>query len=45
MDIPIYGGADIAAATIQIDWLESSGQQGHQLSIREHKRDYGRLVK
>ena len=45
MDIQIYVGADIAADSIQIDWLVSANQQSQQVTIRQHKRDYARLVK
>jgi transposase len=45
MDIHMYVGADIAAESIQIDWFESANQQSQQLTIQQHKRDYGRLVK
>jgi len=45
MDIQVYVGADIAAQSIQIDWLNPASQQQHQLSIKQQKRDYAHLVK
>lgn len=45
MDIQLYVGADIAAQSIQIDWMDKANQQHHQLSIKQQKRDYARLVK
>ena len=45
MDIRLYVGADIAADSIQIDWLNKSNQQSQQMTLEQHKRDYARLVK
>jgi transposase len=45
MDIGLYVGADIAAESIQIDWLNQSNQQSQQMTLQQHKRDYARLVK
>lgn len=45
MDIQVYVGADIAAESIQIDWLNVSNRQGQQIQIQQQKRDYARLVK
>ncbi len=45
MDIRLYVGADIAADSIQIDWLNQSNQQHQQMTLEQHKRDYARLVK
>ncbi len=45
MSIQLYVGADIAAESIQIDWLNQCTQQRHQEQIQQHKRDYKRLVK
>jgi transposase len=45
MNIHLFVGADIAAETIQIDWLDSASQQSQQLTISQHQRDYARLVK
>lgn len=45
MDMQVYVGADIAADSIQIDWLKQSSQQNQQLTLQQHKRDYARLVK
>lgn len=41
----IYVGADIAADSIQIDWFMKSSQLNQQLTLKQHKRDYARLVK
>ncbi len=45
MSIQVYEGADIAAESIQIDWLNVSNQQRQQVQIQQYKRDYSRLVK
>ena len=45
MDIQIYVGADIAAESIQIDWLDSASQQHEQVTLKQHKRAYGQWVK
>lgn len=45
MDIRVYVGADIAAESIQIDWINLDTHQRQQLNIRQQKRDYARLVK
>ena len=45
MDIQMYVGADIAADTIQIDWLANPNPQGQQMTIKQQQRDYARLVK
>ena len=45
MDIQVQVGADIAADSIQIDWLDTASQQSQQLTISQCKRDYARLVK
>jgi len=45
MSIQVYVGADIAAESIQIDWLDVNNQQRQQVQIQQQKRDYRRLVK
>lgn len=45
MSIQVYVGADIAAESIQIDWLNVSNWQGQQVQIQQQKRDYTQLVK
>jgi transposase len=43
--IKLYVGADIAADTVQLDWYDNRSQQGKQMSLRQHKSDFARLVK
>jgi transposase len=45
MDIQLYVGADIAAESIQIDWLYNHTQQGEQISLRQQPSDFARLLK
>jgi len=45
MSIQVYVGADIAAESIQIDWLDVTNQQRQQVNILQQKRDYARFVK
>jgi transposase len=45
MDMELYVGADIAAESIQLDWIETTSQTHRQLSLKQDKRAYGRLVK
>jgi transposase len=45
MDIQVYVGADIAAESIQIDWVDSASQQYQQVTLKQHQRAYGQLVK
>ena len=45
MNIQVYVGADIAAESIQIDWLDSASQQQQQMTLKQHQRAYGQLVK
>jgi transposase len=45
MDIQIYVGADIAAESIQIDWVDSASQQQQQVTLKQHQQAYGQLVK
>jgi transposase len=45
MDIQVYVGADIAADSIQVDWLDTTSQQSEQVTLKQHQPDYARLVK
>jgi transposase len=45
MDIHLYVGADIAAESIQLDWMDTTQQAHYQVTIKQQKREYERLVK
>jgi transposase len=45
MDIHLYVGADIAAESIQMDWQDTANAQRQQVTLKQHRRDYARLVK
>lgn len=44
MDIQVYVGADIAAESIQIDWLDSASQQRQQVTLKQQPAAYKQLV-
>src|SRR6187401_3288904 len=45
MDIQVYVGADIAAESIQLDWLDIASQQHQQVTVEQRQRAFGQLVK
>jgi transposase len=45
MSIRRYVGADIAANSIQLEWVEVSSQQREQLTIQHKQGDYRKVVK